>query len=974
MVDEITALRSSLDNLEQLVGLEHRYIQRMQERDLLYRLVLDSTRDWIVCFDQQGMIADANRSVAQALACSEFDLVGRRVHELRLQRRVADSWELCRRAASRPDAFIQHEAQGVFPDGNTYSLQTFFRPIDDGRGGVAGVIMVGRDAAGGSPSVQAEAPQTLDHALYQEFAGIAYRGDPGQRFSTLHGRVEEITGYPPEELLEITWESLVHLEDRPGLMAAYELLQSAPDLALDQEYRIRTKQGEWRWVREIVRAMCDPSGAPIAAEGIIQDISLRKDAEQSLEELASAFRAVLAAGPGAVQLMQPGQLAAAPVAQQVLGGPAVACFQQAGLSAPCSDCAALRAAESRQTETCQLSTGEAWFECSAHPLLDERGQTKLIVQHLQNVSERVNRSRQLESRLQRFGQLLDAMPQAVMLVGEDHRIAYANQLCRTAIGDHSGQACYQLLGNVEPCAACPLQAVWQGQAEQADYQLRCYGRVLAGQARRIRLDGEMALLFSLNDITETAEQQRRGEYYHLLAERGRDIVLVADLHGNILEVNAAASQVYGYSSDELLRMTLGELGEMERLTVAPSLEQRQNGVSFETSHRKRDGTLLPVEVSSQWAEVEGQTVTISLVRDLSAQKAELQAVQTASMHDALTGLYNRSCLERLDEFWQQESNYPLSLIMGDVNGLKLANDAFGYAVGDELIKAVARSIQANCLRASDIAIRWGGDEFVIILPATAAAEASLVCERVRQTAAAVKHVAVAPSAAWGIATALAPGLSLPMLLKQAEERMQHNKLLESHRVRVEIVASLHHRLQWQALETAEHTDRVQQLAVGIGRLLGLEDDELQRLSQLALLHDLGKVAIPEAILQKPEQLSREEWMAVQRHPEIGYRIASSLPELMQISDEILGHHEHWDGTGYPRRLRGEEIPLLARIVSIADAYAVMTAGRPYRPALSHPAAAGELVRCAGTQFDPRLVRMFIAQHGLAEAAAAGENN
>lgn len=172
----------------------------------------------------------------------------------------------------------------------------------------------------------------------------------------------------------------------------------------------------------------------------------------------------------------------------------------------------------------------------------------------------------------------------------------------------------------------------------------------------------------------------------------------------------------------------------------------------------------------------------------------------------------------------------------------------------------------------------------------------------------------------------------------------------------------------------EHTDRVQHLAIDIGRLLDLPEGDLQRLTQLALLHDLGKVAIPEAVLQKPEHLTTEEWVMMQRHPEIGYRIASSIPELMAISDEILGHHERWDGTGYPRRLRSDEIPLLARIISIADAYAVMTAGRPYRPALSHPAAAGELVRCAGTQFDPHLVRLFVNQHGLAEAAAAGHNS
>ena len=735
--EEINVLRSSLDSLDQLVGLEHSYIQRMQERDRLYRLVLESTRDWIICFDQQGLVADANQSVAQALACSEFDLVGRRVHELRLQRRVADSWELCRRAAMKPDALIQHEVQGVFPDGNTYALQTFFRPIDDGRGNITGIIMVGRDATGGSPSIQ--------------------------------------------------------LTSQPGT--------------------------------------------------------------------------------------------------------------------------------------------------------------------------------------NRMVKLLDALPQAVILIDQDHRIQYMNQSSQSAIGDHTGYACYQLLGQAEPCAQCPLEAVFAGRVPNLEYRLSSYGRELKGQARTHQEpDGADSVLLTLDDVTGTAEAERRTEYYQLLSSRQRDILVVADPDGNILEVNVAATQVYGYSADELLRMKLNDLGDMAGVMGVPADEIFSTGTVFETIHSNRAGCVFPVEVSTQWAVVEGHTVTINLVKDITAQKSILQEVRYASVHDSLTGLYNRAYLEHIEDWLPQENNYPLSLIMGDVNGLKLANDAFGYAAGDELIKAVAQAIQANCLRASDIAIRWGGDEFVIILPATDAHQASRICERVRETAASISHVAVAPSVAWGIATAPTPILSLSVLMKQAEERMQRSKLLDSHKTRIEIVASLHQRLQRQAYETMEHTDRVQHLAIGLGRLLDLPEGDLQRLTQLALLHDLGKVAIPEAVLQKPEHLTTEEWLMMQRHPEIGCRIASSIPELMAISDEILGHHERWDGTGYPRRLRGDEIPLLARIISIADAYAVMTAGRPYRPALSHPAAAGELVRCAGTQFDPHLVRLFVNQHGLAEAAAAGHNS
>lgn len=581
----------------------------------------------------------------------------------------------------------------------------------------------------------------------------------------------------------------------------------------------------------------------------------------------------------------------------------------------------------------------------------------------------------MQPALERMSKLLDALPQVVMLISPDHQIQYMNKAGQAAIGDHTGHACYQLLGSAEPCAECPLQALFAGQGLSLAYRLNAYGREFAGQACTHQESNDTRLvLLTLDEVTASAEAERQKEYYHLFATRQRDILVVADPDGNILEVNKAATAIYGYSQDELLRMKLNDLGDMVVVLGAPTDESRSAGMVFETIHRKRSGCVFPVEVSTQWASVGGHPITLNLVKDITAQKSMLQDVLYLSVHDSLTGLYNRAYLQQIEDWLPQESNYPLSLIMGDVNGLKLANDAFGYAVGDELIKAVAQAIQANCLRASDIAIRWGGDEFVIILPATAAHEASQICERVRQTAVAISHAAVAPSAAWGIATAQTPSLSLVAVMKQAEERMQRSKLLDSHKTRIEIVASLHQRLQRQASETAEHTDRVRHFAISIGRLLNLPEDDLERLAQLALLHDLGKVAIPEAVLQKPEHLTTDEWAMVQRHPEIGYRIASSLPELMDISDEILGHHERWDGTGYPRRLRGDEIPLLARIIAIADAYAVMTAGRPYQSALSHPAAAGELVRCAGTQFDPRLVRLFVNQRGLAEAAAAGQNS
>ena len=149
------------------------------------------------------------------------------------------------------------------------------------------------------------------------------------------------------------------------------------------------------------------------------------------------------------------------------------------------------------------------------------------------------------------------------------------------------------------------------------------------------------------------------------------------------------------------------------------------------------------------------------------------------------------------------------------------------------------------------------------------------------------------------------------------------------------------------------------MARRVGKVLELWEDDLNNLDLLARLHDLGKIAIPRHILNKPSSLTPREWKLIEKHPEVGYRIAESSPDLLPIAQAILAHHERWDGTGYPRGLQGDVIPLLSRIIAVVDAYDVMTGGRPYKEPMSLKDAVAELKRCAGSQFDPRVVEAFI---------------
>jgi diguanylate cyclase (GGDEF)-like protein len=296
--------------------------------------------------------------------------------------------------------------------------------------------------------------------------------------------------------------------------------------------------------------------------------------------------------------------------------------------------------------------------------------------------------------------------------------------------------------------------------------------------------------------------------------------------------------------------------------------------------------------------------------------------------------------------------------MGDANGLKLINDAFGHQEGDRFLQEIA-AILKSCCRKEDMVARLGGDEFAIMLPRTNHGVSMEITERIKKICKEKSSAPFEVSMALGVATKDDPSKSIEVILKEAEDRMYRNKLLESKSFRTSLLSSLRQTLFEKSHETEEHTRRLQRLALQIGNALKLPDSILDELTLLANLHDIGKIAIPEEIIIKPDRLSLEEWDLIRKHPEIGYRIANSSPEMVPVAEGILSHHEWWNGAGYPRMLFGKEIPLASRIISVVDAYDVMIYGRPYKKALSKQEALVEIKRCAGSQFDPLISQVFL---------------
>jgi len=386
-------------------------------------------------------------------------------------------------------------------------------------------------------------------------------------------------------------------------------------------------------------------------------------------------------------------------------------------------------------------------------------------------------------------------------------------------------------------------------------------------------------------------------------------------------------------------------------------------------------------------------LSVALVGPLLAialyQRSTFKAMRAMrlALTDPLTGLGNhRSFHERLQrELTQAEHDgTTLSLCLVDIDDFKRVNDRYGHPVGDRVLGHVA-----SRLRQGGESFRLGGDEFAVLLPRlderAAVAVARSIVERVG--AGEIEQIGSVTVSA-GVAAYPAQGVGRDELIRLADsalywakedgknrartyqaatslELSQLQQLAEGpdRAARYRAAASLAKAVDARDVYTGSHSERVGELSARIARRLGIDEPQIELTRLAGSLHDLGKLAIPEEILRKPSALNESERLVLQRHPQIGYRMLESLG-VEPIAEWVLHHHERWDGGGYPDRLRGEEIPLGARIIFVADAFDAMTSERVYRKPLSDRDAVSELERCAGSQFDPAIVGAFSEELGL----------
>lgn len=444
-----------------------------------------------------------------------------------------------------------------------------------------------------------------------------------------------------------------------------------------------------------------------------------------------------------------------------------------------------------------------------------------------------------------------------------------------------------------------------------------------------------------------------------------DGVIATDQDGRVKMINEVAQTLTGWSQEEAVGQPFDQvfniINEYTREPCEDPIKQvlasgNPIGLANHTVLLSKRGDEKPIADSAAPIRGNGGEITgaILVFRDVSDERQRLEKIEYLSYHDQLTGLHNRRFFEDKLRDLDRAKNLPLSIIMADLNNLKLVNDTFGHAVGDRFLKRTAQVFKAVC-RPHDIIARWGGDEFIILLPKTTSKEVALMASRIDRALQKEKIESLSISVALGWVTKNYANEDISVVFKSVENHMYRSKLFQNKEIQSETIQALMIALYEKNEREEQHSKRVSALCHYVGRELGLTNQEVKELEIVGLFHDIGKIAIEEYILNKTGALTEDEWKEIMRHPEVGYRLLGAVKDMTDIASYVLSHHERWDGLGYPKGTKAEDIPLQSRIVAVVDAYDAMVSERPYKKSLTKQQAMDELRKNAGTQFDPNIV-------------------
>ncbi len=619
---------------------------------------------------------------------------------------------------------------------------------------------------------------------------------------------------------------------------------------------------------------------------------------------------------------------------------------------------------------------------SYHKVRDEFTQRQSYRILLRDITSMVEDRKRMEEKLRKqkeqFQALFDNTTDAVAIFNRDKQVQMVNQKFLMMFGftmdEVKDRYIHELVSAGHELDDLIASDVFRGEtANRETYRYTKSGEKICVLLKGgpVIVDFEITGGYAVySDITERKKmvhelRESEEKYRNLIQSMGEGMALlemVTDTDGNIvdyrfLEANPAFEthtgvpnkNICGYLGSELLQMDVP-------LYLNECIAVSKTGAPLKIkTHLERLNKDVRLSIFSP-----RQGYIAILLEDMTKEKRKEERIQYLIYHDLLTGIHNRAFFEKELKRHDKKRHLPLTIVTADLNGLKLVNDAFGHYRGDQLIKLAAKAIKENC-RDYDTVSRIGGDEFAILLPNTSFEEAVMRMKIFKQATDCLNIKGVALSVSFGLATKDTTDMNVSDVVQFSEVQMYNQKLMESHTTKHRLVTSLLKIMEEKTGETREHCHNVMELGVELGKAANLSEDELEKLKILALLHDIGNITIPEKIFKKPGALSEQEWEIVKKHPETGYRIVSTIPEFAFVAEYILCHHERIDGRGYPRGLAGDAIPKLSKILAIADAYEVMTRKTAYRGAMTSEEAKLELLRNAGTQFDSKLIEIFLGQ-------------
>ncbi|TDX53210.1 diguanylate cyclase domain-containing protein [Orenia marismortui] len=467
-------------------------------------------------------------------------------------------------------------------------------------------------------------------------------------------------------------------------------------------------------------------------------------------------------------------------------------------------------------------------------------------------------------------------------------------------------------------------------------------------------------------------KKRRSSYYQSLFKDNHSVIILLDPQsGNLIDANSAAISYYGYTKEELLTKNITEINTLSQKDVKIEMKRskKEEKKHFYFQHRLADGEIRDVEVYSGPIKVDNKILLYSIVHDITEKKKAEEEISYLTFHDPVTNLYNRSYYQRAIKELDLAENYPISIIMGDINGLKLTNDVFGHQCGDKLLIEVS-NILKSATRSSDIVVRWGGDEFCILLAGSNSSEAKEVIKRIKSKCQNSNFDPIPPSISLGYDTKYDSETELEEVFKIAEDRMYDEKEKFKATPNNYLINSFMKKLYSKNNYILENNKRVKDLAIKLGKELNLSQVELDKLSLLAEYHDIGHLRLSEDLVNNEDRISDQEKERIKKHSRLGYDIARRFSYLNPISEYILYHHENWDGSGYPKGLKGEKIPLLSQIIHLVDIYDALLHKIYYILDTEYDCynctidlceinVLDEIKRKRGVFFDPKLVDSFL---------------